>query len=123
MLNAEVFVTNEDQYYYGTRYLKKTDTQGDMFRYSLLTEQKYVYGQVINNLIATQGTATIKSNWNLEWHRGDFVVLNDGTRWKVIEYVPYTQNVNPQTNYWFKQNLSTDFVLNMIKVDNVGELQ
>lgn len=111
------------QYLYGTLYNKKTDTQGDFFRYEELLEKRNEYGQIINNLIATQGRYTIKTNWNLEYKVNQFVVTKDGVRYQIADITRMQQEVNPQTLYWFKSNPNTEWVISLVEVDNVMELK
>lgn len=111
------------QYLYGTLFEKKSSTQGDFMRYEELIEKRREYGQIINNLIATQGRYTIKTNWNLDYKVGKFIVAKDGTRYQIADVTKMQQEVSPQTLYWLKSNLNTEYVLSLIEVDNVMELK
>lgn len=117
-----MIITNEgNQYLHGTRYKKKTDNQGEKFRYELLVYPRKSYGQIINNLIATQGRLTIKTNWDLKWQVNEYVVDNYGKRYIIQDVQIMPQEVNPQVLAVSLVNPETDFVLSLIEIENVEE--
>ena len=119
-----MIITNEDsQFLYGTRYKKKTDVQGDRCRYELLIYPRQSYGQIINNLIATQGRLTIKTNWDLGWKVNQCFVDNYGKKYIIQEVQKMPQEVNSQVLAISLVNPDTDFVLSLIEIENVEELQ
>ena len=120
----DMILTNEgSQYLYGTRYKKKTDVQGDRCRYELLVYPRKSYGQIINNLIATQGRLTIKTNWDLDWKVNQFFVDNYGKKYIIQDIQTMPQEVNSQVLAINLVNPDTDFVLSLIEIENVEELQ
>lgn len=119
----EALTSQFGQFFYGTRYKKMTDTQGDHFQYEMLVAPRKSYGQIINNLIAEQGALTIKTNWDLDFKVREFVVDNGGKKWQIseIQYMP--QEINPQVMAISLTNPDTDIVLSLIEVENVEELK
>ena len=120
----DMILTNEgSQYLYGTRYKKKTDNEGDRCRYELLVYPRKSYGQIINNLIATQGRLTIKTNWDLGWAVNQYFVDNYGKRYIIQDIQIMPQEINSQVVAVNLFNPDTDFVLSLIEIENVEELQ
>lgn len=119
-----MILTNEgNQYLYGTRYKKKTDVQGDKFRYELLVYPRQSYGQAINNLIAIQGRLTIKTNWNLGWKVNQYIIDNYGKKFLIQEVQKMPQEVNSQVLAVSLVNPDTDYVLSLIEIENAELLQ
>ena len=118
-----IFTTQGSQYLYGTRYKAKTDKIGDRFKYEILSYPQRSYGTIINNLIAIQGRLTIKTNWDLKWQIGQFIVDNYGKRYYIedIKYMPL--EINPQVLNTFIKNPDTDYVLSLIEVENAWGLR
>lgn len=117
-------LTNEGkQYYEGTYYKKKTDRQGSSFRYEWLINQKKSYGQAVNNLIATQGRYTIKTNWDMGFEVNGFIVDKNGKKYIISEIEKMEQSINPQVMFWFNSNIDTSFVLSLIEIENAEELK
>lgn len=114
---------NFEQYFVGTRYKKKTDVQGDYFRYGLAEYPQSSYGQVVNNLIAEQDRMAICTNWDLDWKVRQYVIDNDGGKWQITAISKLPQEVNPQVMALVKHNPDTNFIITMIKVENVEELK
>ena len=129
-----MILTNENnQYLYGTRYKKKIFEkwidgthrkiyQGEKFKYELLVYPRKSYGQIVNNLIATQGRLTIKTNWNLDWKVNQFIVDNYGKKYIIQEIQTMPQEVNPQVLALAITNPDTDYVLSLIEIENAEEL-
>jgi len=80
------------------------------------------FGTIINNLIATQGRLTIKTNYKVDFKVNGFVVDKNGNKWIIAQIEEMEQEVNPQTRYWLRQNPDTDYVLSLIKVENIEGL-
>lgn len=119
-----MIVTNQGgQYLYGTRYKKKTDVQGDSCKYELLVYPRKSYGQLVNNLIATQGRLTIKTNWDLDWKVNQFFVDNYKDRYLIADVQIMPQEVNAQVLSTSLINPDTDYVLSLVKIENEEELQ
>ena len=119
-----MIVTAEgSQYLYGTKYNKKTDVHCFKFKYDILSYPRKSYGQIINNLIATQGRLTIKTNYDLKWKVREFIIDNFNKKYQIQEIQTLPQEVNPQVAALFKVNPDTDFVLSLIEVENMEELQ
>lgn len=120
----DMILTNQgSQYLYGTQYKKKTDVQGTRCRYELLVYPRKSYGQIVNNLIATQGRVTIKTNWDLDWEVNQFFVDNYGIKYLIADVQIMPQEVNPQVLATSLINPDTDYVLSLIQVENMEELQ
>ena len=121
---TKMILTNQGgQYLYGTKYEKKTDVQGEKFRYELLVYPRSSYGQIVNNLIAIQGRLTIKTNWDLEWKVNQFIVDNYGDKYLIADVQTMPQEVNAQVLATSLINPDTDYVLSLTKIDNAEELQ
>ena len=118
-----IFINQGNQYLYGTQYRKKTDVQGNRFRYDILSYPRKSYGQIVNNLIAIQGRLTIKTNWNLDWKVNQFIVDNYGKKYLIQDIQLLPQEVNPQVLATCLINPDTDYVLSLIEIENVEELQ
>ena len=116
-----IFRNQGFQFVDGTYYEKKTSQQGEPFRFEILVDQRKSYGQIINNLIATQGRVTIKTNYNLDFKISGYVVFKNGRKFLISDIVEMEQEINPQTLYWFKENPNTDLVLSLVEVENVEE--
>ena len=114
-----VFKNQGAQYHNGTYFEKKTDTQGEYFRFEILVDKRKSYGQIINNLIATQGRMTILTNYNIPFKINGYITFKNGRRFIISEIIEMENEVNPQTNYWFTKNPSTDFVLSLTEIENV----
>lgn len=118
----DALTTNENQFFYGTRYIDLKDTVGTNFQYELMNDKRKSYGQNINNLIATQGRISIKTNWDLDWQVRQIIVLNSGHRCKIQEIVEMEQEVNPQVAY-FALNPSKSYFLSLVEISNPMELR
>ena len=118
-----IITAENNQFYYGTKYNKKTDIQGEKFKYDILAYPRKSYGQLVNNLIAKQGRLTIKTNWDLNWKVREYIVDNYGKKYQIQEVQTMPQEVNPQVVAINLINPDTDFVLSLIEIENVEELQ
>ena len=118
-----IFTNMGNQYLFGTRYKTKTDIQGDKIKYEILSYPKKSFGELINNLILTQGTLTIKTNWDIGWQPKQYFVDNYGKRYIINDIQIMPQEVNPQVLAVAMVNPDTDFVLNLTQVDNVWGLK
>lgn len=116
-----IFKNQGTQYHSGTYYEKKTDTQGEEFRFEILTDKRNSYGQIVNNLIAVQGRMTILTNYDLPFKVNGYITTKNGKKYIVSETVELDSELNPQTNYWFKKNPNTDTVLSLTEIENVDE--
>lgn len=105
-------------YNYGTYYEKKTDTQGERLRFEILQSKSRAYSQIVNNLIATQGTITIRTNDNLEYKINGFITFR-GTKYIISQVVEMEEEINPQILIWKKKNPNTDFIISLIEVENI----
>ena len=115
-----MILTNQSsQYLFGTKYDKKTDKMGGQkCRYEILTYPNYRYGQAINNLIATQGRLTIKTNWDLKWKVKEYFVDNYGKRYIIEEIQIMPQEVNGQILALSLTNPDTEYVLSLVEIEN-----
>lgn len=118
-----IFRNQGFQFMDGTYYENKRAVQGTPFRFEIITDKRNSYGQIVNNLIATQGRVTIKTNYDLDFKISGCVVFKNGRKFLVSEIVEMQQEINPQTLYWFKENPNTDTVLSLIEIENVEELR
>lgn len=118
-----IFRNQGFQFMDGTYYENKRAVQGEPFRFEILVDKRNSYGQIVNNLIATQGRVTIKTNYNLDFKISGCVVFKNGRKFLISEIVEMEQEVNPQTLYWFKENPNTDLVISLVEIENVEELQ
>ena len=118
-----VFKNQGAQYNDGTYFEKKTDTQGEDFRFEILVDRRSSYGQAVNNLIATQGRTTIKTNFDLKFKVNGYVNFWNGRRYIINEIIEMEQELNPQTKYWFKNNPNTDYVLSLVEVEVINDNQ
>lgn len=118
-----IFRNQGFQFMDGTYYESKKDTQGIPFRFELLTDTRNSYGQIVNNLIATQGRTTIKTNYNLNFKVNGCVVFKNGRKFLISEVVELQQEINPQTLYWFKENPNTDLAISMVEIENPEGLE
>lgn len=136
----DALISRDNEYFYGTRYKTKRDiveknpdgtiksktasgTQGDFFQYEILESRRRSYGTIINNLIATQGRFTIKTNWDLNFRPKEYIVDNNGTRWQIAEVQKLREEANPNVNAILKENPDTDYILSLVEVDNVENAQ
>ena len=118
-----ILTSNDSQYLYGTRYKTKNAVQGDKIRYDILVYPRKSYGQIINNLIATQGRLTIKTNWNIDWEVNQYFVDNYGKKYIINDIQIMPQEINPQVLAVSLINPDTDFVLSLIEIDNARGLK
>lgn len=119
-----MILTNQgEQYLFGTQYKKKTDVQGEKCRYELLVYPRSSYGQIVNNLIATQGRMTIKTNWDLDWEVNQYFIDNYGNKYLIADVQTMPQEVNAQVLATSLINPDTDYVLSLVKIQNAEELQ
>ena len=119
----DALISRDDEYFFGTRYKKKTDKQGDSFQYEILDHKRKSYGTIVNNLIAEQGRLTIKTNWNIDFKKKQYIVDNDDVRWQIAEIQIMVEETNPCVNAILKKNPDTSIVLSLVEVDNVEELE
>lgn len=117
-----LFTNNDIQFLTGTKYNKKTDYEGEKFRYAILENQRKSFGTITGNLMENQGAMSIETHFDLEWKVNQFVVLQDGTRWIINSVTKMEQEVNPQVLLTFKTNEETMYVLSLIFVDNMENL-
>ena len=118
-----IFRNQGFQFMDGIYYENKTAVQGEPFRFEILADTRNSYGQIVNNLIATQGRTTIKTNYQLNFKISGCVVFKNGRKFLINDIVEMQQEVNPQTLYWFKENPNTDLVISLIEIENVEKLQ
>lgn len=112
--------TNEDcQYLIGEYFGKKTNKIGEQFKYDIISNPNRRYGQVINNLIATQGRFTIRTNWEFDWHVNDYIKDQFGKMYMIAEITKMPQEVNAQVLNVMIENPDTDYVLSLVETESV----
>ena len=108
------------QYLEARRYkTKDNNEQGIYFRYEELNDQNSFFGTVINNLIADQSRYVIKTNWDIGFEVGDFIIdKKSGNMWTIEQIERLQHDTNSQVMFWLKKNPETDFVLSLVKIEN-----
>ena len=113
------------QYLEARRYKTKDNNErGTYFRFEELNDQNERFGTVINNLIADDTTYVIKTNWDIDFKVGEFVIDKKSRKmWTIQQIERLRQDVNSQTLYWLTKNPETDYVLSLVQVENVWGLE
>ena len=113
------------QYLEARRYkTKDNNEQGTYFRFEELNDQNERFGTVINNLIADDTTYVIKTNWDIDFKVGEFIIDKKSRKmWTIQQIEKLRQDVNSQTLYWLTKNPETDYVLSLVQVENVWGLE
>ena len=117
-----IFTFKDNEFLSGTRYKTKTSYEGDSFRYAILENQRSTFGTITANLMENQGVMSIETQSDLNWQVNEFVVLQDKTRWIINTVTKMQQEINPQVLYSFNENEDTKWVLSLILVDNLENL-
>ena len=112
------------QYLEARRYKTKDNNErGTYFRYEELNDQNSFFGTVINNLIADQSRYVIKTNWDIGFEVGDFIIdKKSGNMWTIEQIERLQHDTNSQVMFWLKKNPETDFVLSLVKIENAWGL-
>ena len=112
------------QYLEARRYKTKDNNErGTYFRYEELNDQNSFFGTVINNLIADQSRYVIKTNWDIGFEVGDFIVdKKSGNMWTIEQIERLQHDTNSQVVFWLKKNPETDFILSLVKIENAWGL-
>lgn len=113
------------QYLEARRYKTKNNNElGTYFRYEELNDQNEFFGTVINNLIADQSRYIIKTNWNINFCIGDFIIdKKSGNMWTIEQIERLQHDTNSQVVYWVGANPEMDFVLSLVRVENAWGLK
>ena len=113
------------QYLEARRYKTKNNNEhGTYFRFEELNDQNKRFGTVINNLIADDTTYVIKTNWDIDFKVGEFIIDKKSRKmWTIQQIERLRQDVNSQTLYWLTKNPETDYVLSLVQVENVWGLE
>ena len=113
------------QYLEARRYKTKDNNErGTYFRFEELNDQNERFGTVINNLIADDTTYVIKTNWDINFKVGEFIIDKKSRKmWTIQQIERLRQDVNSQTLYWLTKNPETDYVLSLVQVENVWGLE
>lgn len=113
------------QYLEARRYKTKDNNErGTYFRFEELNDQNERFGTVINNLIADDTTYVIKTNWDIDFKVGEFIIDKKSRKmWTIQQIEKLRQDVNSQTLYWLTKNPETDYVLSLVQVENVWGLE
>ena len=113
------------QYLEARRYKTKDNNErGTYFRFEELNDQNERFGTVINNLIADDTTYVIKTNWDIDFKVGEFIIDKKSRKmWTIQQIERLRQDVNSQTLYWLTKNPETDYVLSLVQVENVWGLE
>ena len=113
------------QYLEARRYKTKDNNErGTYFRFEELNDQNERFGTVINNLIADDTTYVIKTNWDIDFKVGEFIIDKKSRKmWTSQQIERLRQDVNSQTLYWLTKNPETDYVLSLVQVENVWGLE
>lgn len=113
------------QYLEARRYKTKDNNErGTYFRFEELNDQNERFGTVINNLIADDTTYVIKTNWDIDFKVGEFIIDKKSRKmWTIQQIERLRQDVNSQTLYWLAKNPETDYVLSLVQVENVWGLE
>ena len=113
------------QYLEARRYKTKDNNErGTYFRFEELNDQNERFGTVINNLIADDTTYVIKTNWDIDFKVGEFIIDKKSRKmWTLQQIERLRQDVNSQTLYWLTKNPETDYVLSLVQVENVWGLE
>ena len=113
------------QYLEARRYKTKDNSEhGTYFRFEALNDQNERFGTVINNLIADDTTYVIKTNWDIDFKVGEFIIDKKSRKmWTIQQIERLRQDVNSQTLYWLTKNPETDYVLSLVQVENVWGLE
>ena len=113
------------QYLEARRYKTKDNNErGTYFRFEELNDQNERFGTVVNNLIADDTTYVIKTNWDIDFKVGEFIIDKKSRKmWTIQQIERLRQDVNSQTLYWLTKNPETDYVLSLVQVENVWGLE
>jgi hypothetical protein len=87
------------------------------FEYSIVDYQNKTYSDIINNLIATREGLVIRTLWDCGFKDRGYVSTQDGLLWEITQV--QIDMKNSETLRLFASAPSTEFILALIRVENV----
>lgn len=90
------------------------------FEYSIVDYQNKTYSDVINNLIATREGVVIRTIWDCDFKDRGYVSTQDGALWEITQI--QVDMKNSETLRLFAVAPATEFIIALIRVDNVERL-
>lgn len=113
----------------GVHYSRRPDTPdqegGGIFDYEYVDPTEWHYQKLLGNLINSDGaTATIKTNDDMQWKPGEFIVLQDDKLYTIVSVMKDYQSESKQTFRFLKEAPEIDYVVRLVEVENswgIGE--
>ena len=106
----------------GTYYERKPKKPGDnpvFFEYEMLDERSRAYSLIMGGLHADAVTCAIKTDYDLKWKIGSFVVTQDGEFWTISEVRKTIQiPENREALRVVKQSNNTEYAIRLVICDN-----
>lgn len=104
------------QYRVGKYLGHKTDEKDyKFFKYELVKDKAKTYNQILQNLITTEGSTIIKTNYNLQWMNQQYVVLQDERKYIITNIQKIEDDINPQVFGIVKESLDTFYYIELVE--------
>lgn len=117
-----IFDGKYEQTLVGTRYPKMPteDTNGIKFDYEFVDMQSRQYQMMFANVSASEAlTTAIKTKDALGWKIHDYIALQDGTFYTIIQIQKDNQSGNKQQGRYLAQFTDVEYIVRLQQHDNI----
>ena len=83
------------------------------FAYEQIGDKERRYNQIVQNLITTQESIIIKTNYKYDWRVRNWVLLQDGSKYIITAIKQIEDEVNPQAFSVLKQGTNVYFYIEL----------
>lgn len=90
------------------------------FTYEQIGDKERRYNQIVQNLITTEESIIIKTNYKYDWRVRNWVLLQDGSKYIITAIKQIEDEVNPQAFSVLKQGTNVYFYLELTQGNENG---
>ena len=90
------------------------------FTYEQMSDKDRRYNHIIQNLITTETSIVIRTNYNYNWQNQAKVLLQDGKFYIINNITEQEEEINPQVYSLVRQSSDKLYYMELVSMDNYG---
>ena len=91
--------------------------QGKFFQYEQVNEKAKRYNQIVQNLITSETSTVIMTNYVLDYKVNEYIELQDGCNYIINGIQQAEEDINPQAYAVVKSGVDTLYYMELIKIE------
>lgn len=121
--NPKARFTASAKYYETT--VDSPEDGGQIFFYEYVDPLSFTYRRLFGNIQSTEGEGevAIRTNDQLKFKRGSFIITQDGRRFQIIQKQQDFSSANKQAMRFLPVPVSVQFVIRMVEVPDPWEVE